>query len=121
MWVYDPETRRSLAVNEAAVRHYGYSREESLARTIRDIRPPEEHERLEAALKDAATGATTHVDARHRKKDGTVIQVEVSADSIEFGGRPARPVPPQGVTSRRRLQEHTPPGHKKEAVRQLAG
>src|SRR5207245_9127156 len=55
MWVYDPETLRFLAVNEAAVRHYGYSREEFLALTIRDIRPPEEHERLEAALKHAAT------------------------------------------------------------------
>ena len=121
MWVYDPETLRFLAVNEAAVRHYGYSREEFLALTIRDIRPPEEHERLEAALKDAATGATTHVDARHRKKDGTVIQVEVSADSIEFGGRPARLVLAKDVTGRRRLEEQLRQAQKMEAVGQLAG
>ena len=42
MWVYDLETLRFLAVNDAAVRRYGYSREEFLALTIRDIRPPED-------------------------------------------------------------------------------
>ena len=42
MWVYDAETLAFLAVNDAAVRHYGYSRDEFLAMTIKDIRPPED-------------------------------------------------------------------------------
>jgi len=42
MWVYDQETLDFLAVNEAATAHYGYSREEFLRMTIKDIRPPEE-------------------------------------------------------------------------------
>src|SRR3989449_8644868 len=121
MWVYDAETLRFLAVNEAAVRHYGYSRQEFLALTIQDIRPPEEQERLEAALQPAATGAATHVDARHRKKDGTFIQVEVSADSIDFDGRPARLVLAKDVTGRRRLEEQLRQAQKMEAVGQLAG
>src|SRR2546426_8311305 len=121
MWVYDVETLRFLAVNEAAVRHYGYSRQEFLALTIRDIRPSEEQERLEAALQHAATGAATHVDARHRKKDGTFIQVEVSADSIDFDGRPARLVLAKDVTGRRRLEEQLRQAQKMEAVGQLAG
>ena len=121
MWVYDAETLRFLAVNEAAVRHYGYSRQEFLALTIRDIRPPEEQDRLEAALQHAATGAATHVDARHRKKDGTFIQVEVSADSIDFDGRPARLVLAKDVTGRRRLEEQLRQAQKMEAIGQLAG
>ena len=49
MWVFDTETLAFLAVNRAAVEHYGYSREEFLGMTIADIRPPEEAERLIAA------------------------------------------------------------------------
>src|SRR3989442_11194405 len=100
MWVYDVEKLRFHAVNEEAVRHYGYSREEFLALTIQDIRPPEEQERLEAALQQAVTGAATHVDAPHRKKDRTAIQVEAAAGSIDFDGRPAPLVPAKGGTRR---------------------
>src|SRR5262245_35054270 len=46
MWVYDLETLRFLAVNDGAIKHYGYSRDEFLAMTIKDIRPPEEVARL---------------------------------------------------------------------------
>ena len=44
MWVYDSETLGFLAVNDAAVRHYGYTRQEFLGMTIKDIRPPEDVE-----------------------------------------------------------------------------
>ncbi|MGA2314576.1 MAG: PAS-domain containing protein [Xanthobacteraceae bacterium] len=50
MWVHDHERLRFLAVNEAAVAHYGYSREQFLAVTVRDIRPLEERERFIQAL-----------------------------------------------------------------------
>ena len=42
IWVFDPTSLRILAVNDAAVRHYGYSRQELLAMTMKDIRPAEE-------------------------------------------------------------------------------
>ena len=42
MWIYDRETLAFLAVNDAAILSYGYSREEFLAKTIKDIRPPED-------------------------------------------------------------------------------
>src|SRR5690606_40607456 len=42
MWVYDIETLKFLDVNDAAVQHYGYSREEFLSLTINDIRPKED-------------------------------------------------------------------------------
>ena len=46
MWVYDADTLAFLAVNDAAIRHYGYSRDEFLAMTIKDIRPAEDVPRL---------------------------------------------------------------------------
>lgn len=74
MWVFDPETLSFLAVNDAAVRHYGYTREEFLSMTLRDIRPPEEIPRL----LDAHSKTKKKLGAvgiwRHRKKDGTLIE-----------------------------------------------
>jgi PAS domain S-box-containing protein len=46
MWLYDPETLKFLAVNNAAIRHYGYSRKEFLSMTIKDIRPSDDHSSL---------------------------------------------------------------------------
>ena len=73
MWVYDAQTLRFLAVNEAAVRHYGYTRQEFLAMTITDIRPREDVETLLADLQPSrrpglarcrARGATARRTAR---------------------------------------------------------
>jgi diguanylate cyclase (GGDEF)-like protein/PAS domain S-box-containing protein len=80
MWIYDADTLCFLAVNDAAVAHYGYTRDTFLAMTLRDIRPPEEIPRLEAAL--AEPGAEKGLLARHRKKDGTVIDVEIIAHDL---------------------------------------
>jgi PAS domain S-box-containing protein len=76
MWVFDEETLRFLAVNKSAVQHYGYSREEFLAMTVKDIRPPEDV----GALMDDIGKRSRGIDAagtwRHRKKDGSVMNVE---------------------------------------------
>jgi PAS domain S-box-containing protein len=53
MWVFDAETLAFLAVNEAAIRHYGYSRGEFLGMTIRHIRPPEEVQNLLQSMREA--------------------------------------------------------------------
>lgn len=103
MWVYDAETFRFLAVNEAAVRRYGYSREEFLSMTIEDIRPPEEVPALMAHL-GRRTGT---VDAsgpwRHRARDGSLSEVEISSHAMEFAGRPAWLVLVRDVTEQRRM------------------
>ena len=57
MWVYDAQTLRFLAVNDAAVRHYGYSREEFLAMAITDIRPAEEVQQLLASIEQEGPGS----------------------------------------------------------------
>src|SRR4029079_17882093 len=74
MWVYDAETLRFLAVNDAAIRHYGYSRHEFLGMTIKDIRPQEDIEGMLASVR-AAGGPRSPMPGiwRHRKRDGTSI------------------------------------------------
>ena len=104
MWVYDADTYGYLAVNEAAVRHYGYTREEFLSMNIFDVRPPES---IPAVLENIAALPSPHRDAgewEHRKKDGTPIFVEVSSQLIDFGGRASRLVLINDVTERKQAE-----------------
>jgi PAS domain S-box-containing protein len=105
MWVYDRETLRFLEVNEAAVRQYEFSRDEFLVMTIRDIRPLDEMPALEADLRQGKTGYDPPMEWRHRRKNGDLIYVEISAHDIEHRGRPARLVLAKDVTERRRQED----------------
>ncbi len=101
MWIYDRDTLRFLAVNEAAVASYGYSEAEFLAMTIRDIRPPEEHSRLESNLATNPPDGLQHSGTwLHRRKDGSLISVEIVSQTLVHAGRPARLVCAQDVTTR---------------------
>jgi len=100
MWVYDVETLRFLAVNKNAVVQYGYSEAEFLAMTIRDIRPPADLAQLNRAVTALETGKGTLGTWRHRKKNGAVIDVEVSSEPFVFSGRPARLVLARDITDR---------------------
>jgi PAS domain S-box-containing protein len=104
VWVFDLETLAFLTVNDAAVRRYGYSRDEFLAMTIGDIRPKEDVEPLLAEL--AVTPGPDQVrHSRHRKKNGEVIEVEVYAQRLVFAGRPAELVAVNDVTQHQRMLE----------------
>ena len=104
MWIYDPATLRFLAVNDAAVVHYGYSREAFLRMTIGDIRPLEDLPALRDWLARAGDGAVLSGLWRHCKRDGTLIEVDISSHGMEWGGRPARCVVATDVTERRRAE-----------------
>jgi PAS domain S-box-containing protein len=104
MWVYDLTTLRFLAVNDAAVRHYGYSRAEFLDMTIKDIRPVEDVKRLEAYLAADYEGVEQAGEWRHRKNDGTVINVEITSNRLTFGGRPAEFVLVHDITERKQAE-----------------
>lgn len=99
MWVYELETLRFLAVNDAAVAQYGYSRDEFLSMTIADIRPPEDVPRL---LENVARVKDLGIDQagvwRHRRKDGTQIDVEITSHVLDFQGRRAEMVLAHDVT-----------------------
>ena len=121
MWVYDFETLRILAVNEAAITRYGYSETEFLALTIRDIRPVEEHARLERELARRPEEGAVRAGVRHRAKDGRVFEVDLVARPLEFAGRRARLVLARDVTAQRHLEDQLRQSQKMEAVGQLAG
>lgn len=91
-WIFDVETSRFMDVNETAVRHYGYSREEFLAMRVSDIRPQEDVARFTEAMKQeyALDRPYLHTGYRHVKKDGTVINVQVSTHDLILNGRKAR-------------------------------
>ncbi|HWI24509.1 MAG TPA: EAL domain-containing protein [Lysobacter sp.] len=97
-WVFDRETLRFLEVNARAEEHYGYTREEFLSMTILDIRPVEDRETILAILRggEAKNGEVT----RHRRKDGSELEVRVYWSDIEFEGRGARLVLAEDVTQR---------------------
>jgi PAS domain S-box-containing protein len=104
-WVYDNDTLRFLEVNEAAVRSYGWSREEFLGMTLRDIRPPAEQARLDA-LRAASPDSEAYASAAiHRTKAGALRRVEISSYPLEFDGRSARMVLVHDVTERHEAQE----------------
>jgi diguanylate cyclase (GGDEF)-like protein/PAS domain S-box-containing protein len=102
MWVYDANTLEFLEVNDAAVRHYGYSREKFLSLDITDIRPVEDVERL---MKDLATDSSHETDGwRHLLADGRIIDVEITSHKLQFGGRDAVLVAARDVTDRNALE-----------------
>jgi PAS domain S-box-containing protein len=105
MWVFDAETLRFLAVNDAAVHRYGYTRDEFLSMTIADIRPPEDVPAMIQGLRGLANLLQPGRVWRHRWKDGTVREVDVSSHPLWYGDRPARIVLALDVTDRKLAEE----------------
>ncbi len=99
MWTYDRATLAFLAVNTAAVHLYGYTRDEFLAMTIADIRPQEDVAALRKAVAAVDRGYTSPHSWRHTKKNGTVIQVEITSHTIDFNGRSAEMVMARDLTA----------------------
>ncbi|MDQ3117373.1 MAG: ATP-binding protein [Verrucomicrobiota bacterium] len=108
MWVYDLETLAFLEVNDAAISHYGYEREEFLAMTIADIRPAADKPALLANVSLAARRVfkVDHSGTwQHCKKDGSLIKVEITSHFVDHNGRRAELVLAFDVTERKRIEE----------------
>ncbi len=122
MWVHDRDTLRFLAVNHAALTRYGYTRDQFLSMTVRDVYREADPATLDQALRPAAGGGpATDVTQVHHRRDGTAFEVEVSGGEIAFESRPARLVLARDVTERRHLEEQLRQSQKMEAVGRLAG
>jgi PAS domain S-box-containing protein len=128
MWVFDQETLRFLAVNDSAVRHYGYSMDEFLSMTIKDIRPSEDVPVLIEFMSTSPSSPNESSAWRHQTKDGTTIDVEITSSPLSFAGQAAKLVLAIDVTARkkaenslRELEDQLRQSQKLEAIGQLAG
>ncbi|HMB45495.1 MAG TPA: methanogen output domain 1-containing protein [Candidatus Methanoperedens sp.] len=105
MWVYDLDTLEFLTVNEAAIHRYGYSRDEFIGMTIKDIRPPEDIQALLENVSRVTEGLDDAGIWRHKKKDGSIIFVEIVSHTINFNGRRAEMVLANDITKRKQAED----------------
>jgi two-component system cell cycle sensor histidine kinase/response regulator CckA len=128
MWVYDRESLAFLAVNEAAIFHYGYSREEFLSMTIKEIRAEEHLPALFDKLSNETGGVKIAGNWKHRRKDGATIDVDIVSHPLLFDGREAKLVLVTDITERklaeqalRETEAQLRQSQKLEGIGQLAG
>jgi PAS domain S-box-containing protein len=105
MFVHDLETLRFLEVNDAAVAHYGYGREEFLGLSLADIRPAEDIRLFQEEMRMPQPSFKECGPRRHRLKDGRIIFVQIASHLMEWRGRKAALVVAQDITERRRSEE----------------
>jgi diguanylate cyclase (GGDEF)-like protein/PAS domain S-box-containing protein len=105
MWVFDPKTLHFVAVNEAAIRQYGFSREEFLTKTVLDIRPEEDVPEMLRDIANHTTGLQKRGFWRHRRKSGEILDVEIICDYLDFNGVESILVAAHDVTERKRAED----------------
>lgn len=99
LWIYDRSSLKFLAVNNAAISKYGYSSEEFLSMTIKDIRPPEDVSELLRHVKAVTSSFSNPKRAwRHLKKNGEIVYVNISGHGISYEGHDAELVMAHDVT-----------------------
>ena len=103
MWVFDLETLNILEVNEAAVQHYGYDRDEFLKMSLADLRAGEFAGQLKPGTPDSHASGLVW---RHRRKNGTTMDMEVVWSPLAFHGKLAALTMATDVTVRRRAAQH---------------
>lgn len=103
-WIYDLETLSFLEVNQAVVNTYGYSKEEFLSMTLKDIHPDEDLPALLQVINGIHNPINDSGEWRQIKKDGKFIFVEISSHKVIFNGRNARHVLVHDITMRKQVE-----------------
>ena len=104
MWIFDAETFRFMEVNNAAVSHYGYSREEFLSMTNEKLYNKEDITLLNEALKEAESEMKETLQSRHVIKKGDLIDVEITSHAVVYNGRKAFHVLIKDITYRKNIE-----------------
>ena len=105
MWIYDRETLAFDSVNQAAIKHYGYSKQQFLKMTLADVRPTEDIETVKRELQEAEPAQPLTGPWRHQKRDGSFIQVDIACHHLESDGRPLAFALMQDVTERQKMHD----------------
>lgn len=106
MFVVEIPGYRYLDVNEAALEHYGYSREEFLSMTAMDIRTDKEKERFNKEQPDIHPFSTFNRGTwEHIKKDGSRIIVGINASDIDYEGKKARLIMSLDITEQKEAED----------------
>ncbi len=128
MWIFDVDTLAILAVNEAAVHHYGWTREEFGDMTIMDLLAPDDLTPLAPAAIDHAPLRGEVAQAHHQRRDGSLVDMELVSHELELDGRRARLVLATDTTNRTRAraalhqsEEQLRHAHRAEALGRIAG
>ncbi|MBD2501119.1 PAS domain S-box protein [Anabaena azotica] len=108
MWIFDPQTLAFVAVNQAAIAHYGYSQSEFLAMTLVDILAPEEipvfEEKIEQ-YRSQELPLNYYGECQHRRRDGSIIDVEITSTRITWAGKIAYFVTIKDVSALKQTQQ----------------
>jgi PAS domain S-box-containing protein len=120
-FLYDSETLSFLSVNDAAIHHYGYSRAEFLRMNVKDLWPEVDVPAFLFSLRALAEESPTPVPRRHTKKDGTVIDVEVTIYKFILGSRSCGLAVAVDTTERNRMERELRQTQKMDAIGSLAG
>jgi PAS domain S-box-containing protein len=122
IWVADAVTLRFVAINDSMVTTYGYSREELLAMTAADLKHADDVAAMRDSVATAALGGVHHIGARrHRRKDGTWLDMDITVHPLTFEGRLCILGIAMDTTRARRLAEDLRQAQKMEAIGRLAG
>jgi PAS domain S-box-containing protein len=121
MWILDPRTGGFLEVNQAALRQYGFTREEFLRLSLLDLVQGQSSGTGAGNPAEPGAGRPERPSLSHRRKDQTLIEVEARAQDIKFGARPARLVVATDVSARQRRDRESLEHQRVKVVSQVAG
>jgi two-component system, cell cycle sensor histidine kinase and response regulator CckA len=128
MWVFDVDTLAFLEVNQAAIRHYGYSRDEFLSMTIMELLPREDAPGVLHGIERSGSHRGDVALIQHQRKDGTIVDMELVSREMDLGGSRARLVLGADISERTRTraalqqsEEQLRQAQRMEAAGRLAG
>jgi len=105
MWVYHKDSLKFLAVNEATLSHYGYSREAFLSMTLYDLHPSELRSELRGVLNQGIYYKAKRRVWPQQKANGEIIDVEVTAHETRFEEKPACLVLANDITEKLAIEK----------------
>ncbi|HTL54259.1 MAG TPA: ATP-binding protein [Candidatus Limnocylindrales bacterium] len=121
MWIFDLETLRFLAFNSAALRRYGYPAAEFRELSAPELCVPEQAQPFLADCAKTGYGVQHRGTWKHRKKDGSPLEVEITSLDLTYTSRPARLVLAHDITAQRQLQKQLLQTQRMQVTNQLAG